>query len=112
MNPNVFELDNRTVLDVPNVTLEAPLPKAQSTLKGIRTGKYKDKTRIVLDMKEKTSFTVASIEDSVTVSFQLPEKEKYAAKAEKPAAAETKTETAMPEKPAEEGKYKGQKIFL
>ncbi|OGW74123.1 MAG: hypothetical protein A2484_01755 [Nitrospirae bacterium RIFOXYC2_FULL_44_7] len=56
LNPNVFELDNRTVLDMPNVTLEAPLPKAQSPLKGIRAGKYKDKTRIVLDMKEKTSF--------------------------------------------------------
>ena len=53
LNPNVFELDNRTVLDMPNVTLEAPLPKAQSPLKGIRSGKYKDKTRIVLDMKEK-----------------------------------------------------------
>ena len=53
LNPNVFELDNRTVLDMPNVTLEAPLPKAQAPLKGIRSGKYKDKTRIVLDMKEK-----------------------------------------------------------
>ena len=112
LNPNVFELDNRTVLDMPNVTLEAPLPKAQSPLKGIRSGKYKDKTRIVLDMKEKTSFTVTSIEDSVIVAFQLPEKEKYAAKAEKPAAMETKAEAAMPEKPAEEGKYKGQKISL
>ncbi|MCX5717110.1 MAG: type IV pilus secretin PilQ [Nitrospirae bacterium] len=112
LNPNVFELDKRTVLDMPNVTLEAPLPKTQSPLKGIRSGKYKDKTRIVLDMKEKTSFTVTSIEDSIIVAFQLPEKEKYAAKAEKPAAVETKTETAMPEKPAEEGKYKGQKISL
>ncbi|MBA3060647.1 MAG: AMIN domain-containing protein, partial [Nitrospirae bacterium] len=55
LNPNVFELDNRTVLDMPNVTLEAPLPKAQAPLKGVRSGKYKDKTRIVLDMKEKTS---------------------------------------------------------
>jgi type IV pilus secretin PilQ/predicted competence protein len=116
LNPNVFELDNRTVLDMPNVTLETPLPKAQSPLKGIRSGKYKDKTRIVLDMKEKTSFTVTSIEDSVIVAFQLPEKEKYAAKAEKPASMETKTEAAMPEKPSskanEEGKYKGQKISL
>jgi len=116
ISPNVFELDNRTVLDVPNVTLEAPLPKAQSPLKGIRSGKYKDKTRIVLDLKEKTSFTVTSIEDSVIVAFQLPEKETYAAKAEKPASVETKTEGAMPEKPSpkanEEGKYKGQIISL
>ena len=83
LNPNVFELDNRTVLDMPNVTLEAPLPKAQSPLKGIRSGKYKDKTRIVLDMKEKTSFTVTSIEDSVIVAFQLPEKEKIRCKGRK-----------------------------
>ncbi|MCG2710226.1 MAG: type IV pilus secretin PilQ [Thermodesulfovibrionales bacterium] len=112
LNPNVFELDNRTVLDIPNVTLETPLPKAQSPLKGIRSGKYKDKIRIVFDMKEKTNFTVTAIEDSVIVSFQLPEKEKYAATAEKPASMETKTETAIPAKPAEEGKYKGQKISL
>ncbi|HBR22512.1 MAG TPA: hypothetical protein DD713_08125 [Nitrospiraceae bacterium] len=110
LTPNVFELDNRTVLDMPNVTLDAPLPKAQSPLKGIRAGKYKDKTRIVLDLKEKMSFTVTSIEDSVIVSFQLPEKEKYAAKAEKPASMETKTETAMPEKPADDcNKNKEQK---
>ncbi|MDP3048283.1 MAG: type IV pilus secretin PilQ [Thermodesulfovibrionales bacterium] len=120
MNPNVFELDNRTVLDMPNVTLEAPLPKAQSPLKGIRSGKYKDKTRIVLDMKEKTSFTVTSIEDSVIVSFQLPEKEKYAAKTSegetKVAEVEMKNSAASAEKPSpkanEEGKNKGQKISL
>lgn len=116
MNPNVFELDNRTVLDMPNVTLEAPLPKAQSPLKGIRSGKYKDKTRIVLDMKEKTSFTVTSIEDSVIVAFQLPEKEKYAAKTSegetKVAEVAMKNSDASAEKPAEEGKYKGQKISL
>jgi type IV pilus assembly protein PilQ len=119
LNPNVFELDNRTVLDMPNVTLDAPLPKAQAPLKGIRAGKYKDKTRIVLDLKEKTSFTVTSIEDSVIVSFQLPEKETYAAKAEKKAETavggevktEAKAETMEPEKPVE-GKYKGQKISL
>jgi len=116
LKPNVFELDNRTVLDMPNVTLEAPLPKAQSPLKGIRAGKYKDKTRIVLDMKEKTSFTVTSIEDSVIVSFQLPEKEKYAAKTSegetKVAEGAMKNSAASAEKPAEEGKYKGQKISL
>ena len=110
LNPNVFELDNRTVLDMPNVTLEAPLPKAQSPLKGIRAGKYKDKTRIVLDMKEKTSFAVTSIEDSVIVSFQLPEKEKYTAKAEKKAET-VPSISGEPEKPVE-GKYKGQKISL
>jgi len=112
MNPNVFELNNRIVLDIPNVTLDALLPKAQGPFKGIRSGKYKDKTRIVLDMKEKTSYTVISKADSVIVAFPLPEKEKYAAKAEKPEAVETKTVAAMPEKPAEEGKYKGQKISL
>ena len=119
LNPNVFELaDNRTVLDIPNVTLEAPLPKAQSPLKGIRSGKYKDKIRIVLDMKEKISFTVSSIGDSVIVSFQLPENEKLAAKTSE---GETKVaEGAKPEKPSPsalggangEGKYKGQKISL
>ncbi|MBI4691555.1 MAG: type IV pilus secretin PilQ [Nitrospirae bacterium] len=119
LSPNVFRLDNRAILDMPNVIMAAPLPAAiPPPLKGIRAGKHTDKARLVFDMKEGTSFDVAAIEDSVIVTFRLPEKERYAAKA---AGAETKTaegETRVaevpalaPEEPAE-GKYKGQKISL
>ncbi|MDP3110550.1 MAG: type IV pilus secretin PilQ [Thermodesulfovibrionales bacterium] len=115
LNPNVFRLDNRAVLDIPNVQMAAALPSnVLSPLKGIRANSYKDKTRIVLDMKEGTSFDVAAIEDSVIISFRLPE-ERYAAKAAvgetKVAAVEAKAAVETQEKPGE-SRYKGQKISL
>ncbi|TAL23446.1 MAG: type IV pilus secretin family protein, partial [Nitrospirae bacterium] len=117
LNPNVFRLDNRAVLDIPSVNMEASVPVAVPLpLTSIRAGKHKDKTRLVLDMKEGTSFDVAAIEDSVIVSFRLPEKEIYAAKAAegetKVAEVETKAVSETPEKSGAANKYKGQKISL
>lgn len=116
LSPDVFRLDNRAVLDIPNVEMAASLPAAVPLpLKSIRAGKHKDKTRLVFDMKEKTSFDVAAVEDSIIVSFRIPEKEKYVAKAAegetKVAEVEVKAVVTAPEKPIE-GKYKGQKISL
>ncbi|MEK6653221.1 MAG: type IV pilus secretin PilQ, partial [Nitrospirota bacterium] len=115
LNPNVFRLDNRAVLDMPSVDMAAVLPAAVPLpLTSIRAGKHKDKTRLVLDMKEGTSFDVAAIEDSVIISFRLPE-ERYAAKAAvgetKVAEVEAKAVVETQEKPGE-SKYKGQKISL
>ncbi len=113
LNPTVFRLDNRAVLDIPNVQLNASVPASVPLpLKNIRAGKHRGKLRLVLDMKEGTNFDVAALEESVIVAFRLSEKavkEKYIAK-EKYAATETKT-AAVPEKSVE-GKYKGQKISL
>jgi len=119
LSPNVFRLDNRAVLDMPNVTMAASVPAAVPPLKNIRAGKYKDKTRLVFDLKGKIDFDVTAAGDSVIVSFPIPEKEKYAAKAEKKAESavggeikiEAKVGSMETEKPAE-GKYKGQKISL
>ncbi len=112
LSPNVFRLDSRAVIDIPNVAMTASVPAAvPSPLKGIRAGQHKDKTRLVLDMKEETSFDVTAIEDSVVVAFRIPEKEKYVAKIEKAVEAEVKAAVVEPEKPVE-GKYKGQKISL
>jgi type IV pilus secretin PilQ/predicted competence protein len=70
MIPNVFPLDNRIVIDINDVTLNAPVPtEVVSPVKGIRTGKHEDKVRIVIDMKEKTSFDVAAIGDSIIVTL-------------------------------------------
>lgn len=115
LNPDVFRLDNRAVLDMPGVNMDASLPAAVPLpLTSIRAGKHKDKTRLVLDMKEGTSFDVAAIEDSVIISFRLPE-EKYAAKAAvgetKVAEVEAKAVVETQEKPGE-SRYKGQKISL
>jgi len=103
MTPNVFALDNRIVLDVPDVAMKAQIPSAVvAPLKGIRSGKYNDKTRLVLDLKEKVDFNVTAINDSIIVAFVLP--------------------TPIPKKPEEvrvpevtpvvEGKYTGKKISL
>ena len=115
LNPNVFRLDNRAVLDMPSVDMAAVLPAAVPLpLTSIRAGRHKDKTRLVLDMKEGTSFDVAAIEDSVIISFRLPE-ERYAAKAAvgetKVAEVEAKAVVETQEKPGE-SRYKGQKISL
>lgn len=114
LNPKVFRLDNRAVLDMPNVTLNATLPASVPLpLTSIRAGKHRDKTRLVLDLEEGARFDVAAIEDSVIISFRLPEKEKYVAKASEgeTKVVEIKNAVAPAEKPAE-GKYKGQKISL
>lgn len=111
MIPNVFPLDNRIVIDIPDVTMSAFLPTSiPSPLKGIRAGKHKDKTRLVLDLKEKTGFDVTAVGDSVVVAIHSPGKE-YAAKKEKSEEQQAKVEIKTPEGPVE-GIYTGKKISL
>lgn len=110
LSPNVFRLDSRAVLDIPNVTMAASLPPAVPLpLKNIRAGKHRDNTRLVFDMTERTNFDVTAVKDSVIVAFRLPEE--YVAKVEKAPPVEVKAVVVEPEKPVE-GKYKGQKISL
>ncbi|OGW43927.1 MAG: hypothetical protein A2Y66_07375 [Nitrospirae bacterium RBG_13_41_22] len=76
MIPNVFPLDSRIVLDIPNVVLNTQLPSAVlSPVQGIRSGKHDDMIRLVLDLKEKTNFDVVSIGDSIVIALQGPEQE-------------------------------------
>jgi len=76
MIPNVFPLDRRIVLDIPDVVLNTQIPSAVlSPVQGIRSGKHDDMIRLVLDLKEKTNFDVASIGDSIVIALQGPEKE-------------------------------------
>lgn len=72
MTPKVFSLENnRIVIDIPNVVMNTALPSiAISPLKGIRSGKHKDKSRIVLELNEKMPFDVSAYEDSVIVTVQ------------------------------------------
>lgn len=114
LNPNVFRLDNRAILDIPKVELKASMPSAvPDPIKNIRSGKHKDKTRLVLDLKEGTNFDVAAIEDSVIVSFRVPEEEKpLAKKTEKTKEPETKVAVVPPPDKQVTGKYAGQRISL
>lgn len=112
MTPNVFPLDDRIVIDVPDVVLSATLPsEVVSPVKGIRSGKHEDKVRLVLDLKEKTNFDVAAVGDSIVIALQGFEEKPSALPA---ARIPEKAEVAMVKEPEAlvEGKYTGKKISL
>jgi type IV pilus assembly protein PilQ len=76
MIPDVSPLDNRIVIDIPDVVLNTPLPSAVvSPVQGIRSAKQDNKIRLVLDLTENTKFDVASIRDSIVIALQGPEEE-------------------------------------
>jgi len=112
MTPDVFPLDNRIIIDVPDVVLNATLPSAVvSPVKGIRSGKHEDKVRIVLDLKEKTNFDVATVGDSIVIALQgFEEKPSALPAAQRPEKAEV-AEVKEPEAFVE-GKYTGKKVSL
>jgi hypothetical protein len=70
MAPKVFSLDkNRIVIDFPKTVIHAQLPsKVALPLKEIRSGKHKDKSRLVLELNEKKPFDVSSSGDTVVVA--------------------------------------------
>jgi type IV pilus assembly protein PilQ len=70
MMPNVFPLDDRIVIDIPDVTMVAALPDSViSPMRGIRAGKHRDKVRLVVDLMEETNFDVTAIGKTITVSL-------------------------------------------
>jgi len=106
MTPNIFPLDERIVIDIPDVVMKAELPTTViSPLKGIRSGKHDDKVRLVIDIKEKTDFGVTTIGDSIVVTLSPP-------MAQKPEEIVEATEEATEPMPITEGKYTGKKISL
>ncbi len=125
MIPNVLPLDDRIVIDIPDVVMNTPLPSAVvPPVKGIRSGKHDDEIRLVLDLKEKTNFDVTAIGDSIVIAFQRTEKEtpaaapiaqmpedRRSAEAEKTETATKVIEVKEPEALVE-GKYTGKKLSL
>jgi type IV pilus secretin PilQ/predicted competence protein len=74
MIPNVFPLDDRIVIDISDVVMNATIPSdVVSPVRGIRSGKHDDKIRLVIDIKEKTTFDVAAIGGSIIVTLKNPE---------------------------------------
>jgi type IV pilus secretin PilQ/predicted competence protein len=70
MRPNVFPLDSRIVVDIPGVKMKARVPSDfSSPLRAIRVGRYRDKVRIVLDLRKKTTFDVAAKGNTVEISL-------------------------------------------
>jgi len=122
MIPNVFPVNERIVIDIPDVLLNTTLPdRVISPLKGIRAGKHKGKLRLVLDLKQKTNFDVSAIGNSIEIS--LLAKETLVSKAHNNSEKTVRASTAsdMPVKPVHpsqepekliEGEYSGKKISL
>jgi len=70
MIPNVFPINERIVVDIPDVVLKASMPaQAIAPLKSIRAGKHKDKLRLVLDLREKTNFDVTAVGNTIEISL-------------------------------------------
>lgn len=122
MSPSVFTLKDRIVIDIPDVAMKATVPTTvMAPVKGLRAGKHKDKTRLVLDLKKAVGFDVTSIRDTITIALQSPDMvaaKKEAPKIEKKEAEEkiepAAKEVAEAKEPEAlvEGKYTGKKISL
>jgi len=125
MIPNVFPVNERIVVDIPDTALRTALPsQTMSPLKGIRAGKHKDKLRIVLDLKEKTNFDVTAIGNTIEISLIAKEaaQPQGAANADRESAVSTTagvapfvSEPAVTKEnapPVTEGVYTGKKISL
>jgi type IV pilus assembly protein PilQ len=123
--PNIFPLDERIVIDLPGVSLNASLPTGSvPPVKGIRAGKHKDKVRLVLDLAEETHYDVTAAGKTIEIALK---RERVAASppvAQKEAAAEKTSEepveetvpveiTSVPETGVPvAGKYTGKRISL
>lgn len=119
MVPNVFPINERIVIDIAGVSLNASPPeRVVSPLKAIRAGKHKDKIRLVLDLKEKTSYDVSASGNNVTVTLQGSEvvaSAEPAMVAKEPQATQTGSAPLPSGKQPErlvEGQYAGKKISL
>ncbi|HSB32494.1 MAG TPA: type IV pilus secretin PilQ, partial [Candidatus Sulfobium mesophilum] len=74
MKPDVFPVKGKIVIDIPGVSMHAKLPSSvMPPLKGIRAGKHKGKVRLVLDLKEKTTFDVTAAGNTIEISLKAGE---------------------------------------
>jgi type IV pilus secretin PilQ/predicted competence protein len=120
--PNVFPVNERIVIDIPDVSLNTTLPESViSPLKGIRAGKHKGKLRLVLDLKQKTNFDVTAIGNSIEISLLAKETLVTQANNNSKKTDIASTASDVPAKPAQpaqepenliEGEYSGKKISL
>lgn len=118
MVPNIFPLDDRLVIDIPDVVMNATVPyEVVSPVKGIRSGQHNEKVRLVIDLDEKTGFDVTSIGETIVVAFERPGPEPSISALTGTSEEQLKEETPEAEEEKEidtieEGKYTGKKISL
>lgn len=80
MEPEIFTLEGRIIVDVPGVAMEAEVPETVVyPVKAVRYGVYDTKVRLVLDLKKEVDFVASSVGDAIIISIPL-EKEAVAEK--------------------------------
>ncbi|KJR43957.1 type IV pilus secretin PilQ/competence protein [Candidatus Magnetoovum chiemensis] len=68
--PDVFTLEGRIVVDIPNVKISAEKPESASSLiKRVRWAEHKDKVRVVLDLSKEVKHKVLLENDRIVVSL-------------------------------------------
>jgi len=131
MEPEIFTLEGRIIVDVPGVAMKAAVPDTVVyPVKAVRYGVYDTKVRVVLDLQKDVDFVASSVGDAIIISIPL-EKVAAAKEAEKkpkaapeegagkapPEAREKVSAAAAPEEAPEEEpikrkKYTGKLISL
>ena len=75
MEPDIFTLPGRIVIDVPNVDMKAPMPSTlEMPVRDIRFGSYDDKVRIVLDMAHDGDFLAITKDNTIELSVSVVKK--------------------------------------
>lgn len=72
MEPDIFTLPGRIVIDVPNVSMKAPMPSTlERPIRDIRFGSYDDKVRLVLDMEHDGDFLAITKDNTIELSVSV-----------------------------------------
>ncbi len=72
MEPDIFTLPGRIVIDVPNVSMKAPMPSTlERPVRDIRYGSYDDKVRLVLDMEHDGDFLAITKDNTIELSVTV-----------------------------------------
>jgi type IV pilus assembly protein PilQ len=70
LKANVFSLPDRIVMDIPGTELKATLPKEViAPVKGIRSGEYPDKIRLVIDVRKSVNYEVLAKGSQLVLSM-------------------------------------------
>jgi type IV pilus assembly protein PilQ len=72
MEPDIFTLPGRIVVDIPAVAMKAPMPSTlHRPINDIRFGTYGDKVRIVLDVEHDGDFLALTEDNKISLSLAV-----------------------------------------
>ena len=69
--PSVAEASGRVIVEIPNVEMNAPLPKFSSPIKSIRHKTGKGSLSFIIDLEGKPSTEVYAIDDEIVVNIAI-----------------------------------------